>query len=161
MAQVKKQVPDATLLVAGRTDGYALTMKELAQSLGIGDGLTFTDWLSAEEMKLAYAASGVVVTPSIYLDCFPVINLEAMAAKRPIVGTCFGGTPEAVVDGETGYIVNPLNIEALADRITALLLAPDKARQMGMAGYQRARQELSLAKQAATTLALYEAALRE
>jgi glycosyltransferase involved in cell wall biosynthesis len=160
MAQIKRQSPEAILLVVGGIDGYSLTMKELAQNLGVSDGLAFTDWLTAEEMKLAYAASDVAVTPSIYLDCFPLINLEAMAAKKPIVGTCFGGTPEAVIDGETGYIVNPLNIEALADRITSLLLDPGKARQMGMAGSQRVRGEFSLEKQAARTIALYEEALR-
>ena len=93
--------------------------------------------------------------PSIYLDPFPRINLEAMASKKPVVGTCFGGTPEVVINNQTGYIVNPLNAEMMARKIIDLLKNFQKAKKFGEAGYQRVINEFSLEKQVKITLEYY------
>lgn len=87
--------------------------------------------LKFEEMPLAYAAADVVVTPSVYFDPFNLTNIEAGAMARPVVGTNLGGTPEIVLDGITGYIVSPLDIEHYAGRIIELLLNEKLAGKMG------------------------------
>jgi len=154
---VKKQVPDILLLVAGKKDNYAQMMIELAESENIF--LLFTGWIEKDDLKSAYYSSDVIVTPSIYLDPFNLINIEGMICKKPVVGTCFGGTPEIVIDNETGYIVNPLNVEKMAEKIIDLLKNPDKAEQFGQAGYKRVKQEFSLSKQFEKYLKYYEYSL--
>jgi len=154
MALVIKEVPDAILLVAGKKDAYASEMMKLAAGYSLP--VVFADWLLPEEIKVAYGESAVVVTPSIYLDPFPTINLEAMACGRPVVGTCFGGTPEVVVDNETGFIVNPFNLKIMSERIVTLLKNPALAEKMGQAGQQRIKEEFNLNQQVMITLAWYK-----
>ncbi len=64
--------------------------------------------------------------------------MEAMLSAKPIVATDVGGAREAIVDNETGYIVEIANSEQMADRIQKLLESPQIARKMGLKGYQRA-----------------------
>lgn len=155
MEQVIKQVPQAVLLVAGHKKGYAQKMIELANQLKIENQIIFAGWLDENELKLAYHSSDLCLTPSLYLDPFPLFNIEAMAAQKPVIGTCFGGTPEIVLDGVTGYIVNPLNIEMMADKIIDCLTHPAKAQRFGQAGYQRVKRYFSLQKQVKETLKWY------
>lgn len=115
-------------------------------------------WLSGDELAAAYGAADVVTVPSICLDCFPTINLEAMAAGKPVVATCYGGSPEAVVDGETGYIVNPFDTLALVDRLEHLLRDDVLRAQMGAAGQARIAAHFTLGHHARAMLRLYEAA---
>ncbi len=133
--KVKKEIPEAVLLVAGKQ--------------GIG-------WLSGDELKAAYWAADVVVVPSVYLDPFPRSNLEAMACQKPVVATIFGGSPEIVQNGITGFVVNPFNIELLAEKIIDLLKNPEKARQFGQAGYERVKERFTLDSQVNQTLSWYQ-----
>lgn len=151
---VAEQIPESALIVAGPESRYATDLKKLAADLGIENHIVFTGWIDSNLLKAAYAASRVVVTPSIYLDPFPTINLEAMAASRPVIATCFGGSREVVTDGQTGYIVNPLNTEALAERIMDILTNDEKGRLMGEAGYKRVQELFSLERCAYRYMAL-------
>lgn len=144
---VKKRVPNALLLVLGKQEGFATVMRQLAETLGVADALRFTGWIAGDDLVAAYHASDVVTVPSIYLDPFPTVNLEAMACAKPVVGTCFGGTPEAVDNGVTGYIVNPRNTDDLAEKIASLLLDAATAKQFGRAGRQRIEKHFLLSHQ--------------
>lgn len=148
--------PAIILLVAGERNLYVSEIENKLAERKILDNIIFTGWLGREEIIKSYLSSDICLSLSIYLDAFPKVNLEAMAAKKPVIGTCFGGTPEAVVDGVTGYIVNPLNVKMLADRIIDLLKNPEKARQFGEAGYQRVKEKFNLEDKAKETLAIYE-----
>jgi len=133
-------------------------MQQLAKDSGIEQRVIFTGWLSREDLTAAYQCSDVVVSPSIYLDNFPTVNLEAMAMRKPVIASCFGGSKELVFDGMTGYIVNPFNIELLAERIIELLTDKAKAALMGEAGYQRVADKCSIQQQGQKMLALLQAA---
>jgi glycosyltransferase involved in cell wall biosynthesis len=80
-----------------------------------------------------------------------------MAHGKPVVATAVGGTPELVVHGETGLLVPPGDVEALAGALDELLSDPQRARRMGKAGRARAEGEFSLAASAGRVLALYTA----
>lgn len=142
MAKIKEEIPEAVLLIAGE--------KGLpASRQGIG-------WLAGDELRAAYFASDIVAVPSVYLDPFPRSNLEAMACKKPVVGTCYGGTPEIVQDGVTGFIVNPFNVELMAEKIIDLLKNPAKAKQFGETGFEKVKKHFSLDSQVVQTLAWYK-----
>jgi starch synthase len=110
----------------------------------------------------------VFVCPSIY-EPMGIVNLEAMACEAPVVATATGGIPEVVADGETGLLVpieqvadgsgTPLHPERfvhdLAERITAVLSDPDRARRMGLAGRKRALETFSWHTIAEQTLGVY------
>jgi len=153
MKIVIEELPEAVLLVAGKKDDYTQKMLELASSQDVP--LILTAWIKEDELKSAYWSSHIVAVPSIYFDPFPTVNLESMACQKPVVGTCFGGTPEIVQDGETGYIVNPFDIQTMAKKIIDLLKNPQKAEQFGEAGYKRVKKYFSLDQQVAKTLKFY------
>jgi glycosyltransferase involved in cell wall biosynthesis len=151
--RVLPQVPDALLLVLSA----APLEKQLtpAQQQALGQHIRSAGWLSGEDLAAAYQLAQVVVVPSIIFDSFPTMVLEAMASARPVIATCFGGAKEALVDGETGLLINPLNSDHFADALRRLLLNPENAAQMGQAGYARAAKHFTMAGMAARYEALY------
>ena len=78
-----------------------------------------------------------------------------MAAARPVVATDIGGAREAIVEGETGWIVPPRDDRALADRIVELLRDPERARAMGERGRLVVTEKFSCAAQLARIEELY------
>ncbi|MDE2020260.1 MAG: glycosyltransferase family 4 protein, partial [Patescibacteria group bacterium] len=146
--KVASKIADARLLVVAKRDASAESKLEYAKAHGFADKVVLTGWLSGRELHAAYSAADVVVNPSVCLDTFGLVNIEAMALSKPVVATCFGGSPEIVLDGETGYIVNPLDLDMLAEKIRNLLGDQAKANRFGEAGYARVKRYFSLTKQA-------------
>lgn len=142
---VNSQISDAKLTIVGDGEFNA----------GGNKNIKILPWQGREEMKKIFSEAAVVVVPSLYLDPFPTVNLETMAAGRPVVGTCFGGTLEVVIDNKTGYIVNPYDKKELAEKIIDLLKNPEKATIFGKAGRDRVKNFFSLEKQVQKTLDLY------
>ena len=123
-------------------------MLDQARELQIEKRIVSLGWLSGTELQKAYASAALVVVPSLSFDSFPTVNLEAMAAGKPVVATCFGGSREAVQDGVTGYIVNPFNVPVLAEKIVDLLQSVEKLNRFGHEGHERVLKEFTLEKQA-------------
>ena len=93
-------------------------------------------------------------------EAFGLVQLEAMAARRPVVSTELGtGTSFVNVDGETGRVVVPRDPDALAEAIGSLLADPERRRIMGEAGRRRAEGEFSKERMIDCTVALYEGVL--
>src|SRR3989344_3875859 len=156
MERIAKEVPDARLMVMGEIDGYAKKMIDLAAGQGIQDKLIFTGWLTGDLLKSAFNACDIVTVPSVCFDSFPSINLEAMACHKPVIATCFGGSREAILDGETGYIVNPYDINNLASKIIYLLKNQSESSRLGENGYSRVKTEFNLDKMISNYLSWYE-----
>lgn len=159
MQKVIAENPEAVLLIAGRKDNYAQQMLSLSRDMGIEKNMIFTGWLSGSELKEAYHSCYLGVFPSICFDVLGMVNLEAMAAKKPMISTCFGGASEVVINNKTGYIVNPLNTEMLTEKILDLLNNPQKAERFGQVGYERVKKHFSLQEQVKTALKYYNSKL--
>lgn len=101
-------------------------------------------------------AADVVVLPS-YTEGLPNVALEASAAGVPVVATAVGGTPEAVADGETGFLVPPGNPAALAERVNRLLNAPALRATFGANGRERMRALFTFDAQARAYMELLSA----
>lgn len=144
------------LLIVGSSNGYSDYLMDFAKRLQIRNNIIFTGWISREEMKKAYSICDVCVTPSIYFDAFNLFNIEAGAAKKPVVGTCFGGTPEIVIDGVTGLIVNPNNREMFRDALMKIIENKEFASKLGRAGYERIKDNFSIERFVNQTLMKYE-----
>ena len=82
--------------------------------------------------------------------------MEYMALGKPVVATRGGGTPEIVVDGETGFIIEPYSDEALAEKIIHLLDHPQQAQKMGTAGQERVKKHFNLKDMAANYYRIYQ-----
>jgi len=101
----------------------------------------------------------VVVLPS-WTEGLPVVVLEAMAQRRPVVATPVGGTPEVVADGETGVLVPPRDPRALAAALRELLADPDRRARMGEAAYARVAERFSAEAMTRRVLEIYDEVAR-
>lgn len=152
---VNSQIPDAKLLIVGDGDFSPFGRSPGGGKAKKNENIKIFSWQSKEEMKKLFSESSIVVVPSIYLDPFPTVNLEAMASGKPVIGTCFGGTLEIVVNNETGYIINPYIEKDLAEKIIYLLKNMEKNTAFGKAGHERVKNLFSLEKQVQETLEWY------
>ncbi len=123
--------------------------------------------LPRDEVISLLSAARLFVCPSVY-EPFGIVNLEAMACGLPVVATRVGGIPEIVVEGETGFLVEPGPADetgtphdreafarALAAPIDRLLASEDRAAEMGTRGRERAAREFSWRAIAERTAELY------
>jgi glycosyltransferase involved in cell wall biosynthesis len=107
-----------------------------------------------------YARADVFVHATRY-EGSSLVTLEAMAHGLPVVATRAGGIPDKVLDGETGRLVEPGDVDALADAVAELVGDGERARALGRRGRERALALFSWPALAARTLELYEELLRE
>lgn len=152
---VVAKIPDAELLVLGKKGEYTDKMSKFINENNLGNNVKFTGWVVGDDVKKAYKSSSLVVLPSIYLDPFPTVNLEAQAMSKAVVGTCFGGTSEVVQDGKTGYIVNPFDLNDLSGRIIQLLLDEKLRENMGIKGREIIKKDFTQISQVDKILNLY------
>lgn len=159
LALLGPRFPDLRMLVMGKREVYDGEFRPRARALGVEDRVVPTGWLGPDELRLAYAAVDVFVTPSLCFDTFGIVNLEAMAEAKPVVATTFGGSREVVAHGESGFIENPFDVEAFAGRIGELLGDPDRARAMGEEGRRRLVERFTMGRLADEFLEEYAAAI--
>jgi glycosyltransferase involved in cell wall biosynthesis len=119
MSIIHEKLPDTNLLIVG--DGPDREKLEtLAQELDLQGCTCFAGNVSNEKIPEYMAKADLFVLPSLS-EGFPLVILEAMASGLPIVTTNIGGLPDIVKNGENGFLVEPKNPEALADKIMLLL----------------------------------------
>lgn len=100
-----------------------------------------------EEKNEEYDNADVFVFPTYYYnECFPLVLLEAMEHAVPCISTREGGVSAIIDDGVNGFMVEKREANALADRIEFLLTHPEERPRMGIAGYQKFKNEFTLPK---------------
>lgn len=99
--------------------------------------------VSGKAKEAVLSKSNCFVLPS-YAEGLPMAMLEAMAYGMPVIATRVGAIPEVVTDGVEGFLIDPGDVEALADRMVRLSKAPDLCRRMGQAARKRVRERYSL-----------------
>jgi glycosyltransferase involved in cell wall biosynthesis len=133
---IKKVFPNLLLYIIG-TGQQQDELKRLVKELNIEDNVKFLGFVSEEEKYSYYKSVDVCIVPSIDYDYAPVVLPEAMASERPIIASSVGGIPFMVEDGKTGLLVDPGNIEALAEKIIILLQNNELREKMGKAGKEK------------------------
>jgi phosphatidyl-myo-inositol dimannoside synthase len=127
------------LLLVG--DGpYRAELSRLAQRTGVSRSVVFTGAVSLAELPAHYDAGNVFAMPcrtrrgGLDVEGLGIVYLEASASGLPVVGGDSGGAPDAILDGETGYVVPGGDVAAVAARISELLADPAGAAAMGEKG---------------------------
>jgi L-malate glycosyltransferase len=155
--RIHGSVPDAAFIVAGEGELMEAT-QELTRSLGIADRTFFIG--RCQNVGSVLSVSDVCVLSSSS-EGFSNAILEYMAAGRPVVATDVGGAREAIVHGETGYLVPAGDHEQLAHHVIALLSDAESARSLGEAGRRRVNEKFSSLKQLQNVESLYSELLPE
>jgi phosphatidyl-myo-inositol dimannoside synthase len=136
---VRRRVPDAALLIVSGGP-YKRSLQRLAADTGVADHVVFTGSVPWPALPHYYAAGDVFAMPcrtrrgGLEAEGLGIVYLEASATGLPVVAGDSGGAPDAVRDGETGFVVNGRDIPTLADRLATLLSDRSLAIGMGKAG---------------------------
>lgn len=141
LARLKPAYPEIKLLLGG--DGELETIRKYASALDVAANVEILGWVRGEDKHALFAQASVYVLPS-YNEGLPVSVLEAMAAGLPVVSTPVGGIPEAVADGVEGFLVQPGDVPALAERLGRLLNDADLRQRMGAAARQKMEMHFSV-----------------
>jgi phosphatidylinositol alpha-1,6-mannosyltransferase len=139
MPRILAAEPDAVLLIVGGGP-YEKDLRRLAHDTGVAGSVRFTGPVPWAELPAHYGAGDVFAMPcrtrrgGLDVEGLGIVYLEASATGLPVVAGDSGGAPDAVLDGETGWVVRGGSPEEAADRITTLLADAELRRRMGERG---------------------------
>lgn len=155
---VVEKFPDAVFMIVGEDLGkkgeYRKELEAMAAGLGIKDKTIFTGY--RPDIMDLMEAFDLFVLPSVFTEGLPVVIMEAMLAKKPVIAASVGGSPEIVINGRTGTLVSPADPEKLAEAIIYHLSNPGISRQMVENGYELLKQRFSLKQMLDKTMDIYQ-----
>ncbi|NBX70720.1 MAG: glycogen synthase [Actinobacteria bacterium] len=171
LLRAAEQLPEniALVICASSPDTPELGIEVSTQIAKLAQTRTGVHWIKDQlprpELIQVLSHAAVFACPSIY-EPLGIVNLEAMACEIPVVASDVGGIPEVVVDGVTGSLVHYEESESakfendFAQALTKVLSDPDSARQMGLAGRERAVKDFGWDKIAQQTIEIYQSVQR-
>ncbi|MCA9972593.1 MAG: glycosyltransferase family 4 protein, partial [Anaerolineales bacterium] len=136
-------------------DGEVEQVREIVSANDWGQHVRLLGWVRDQAKHEALSQAAVFLLPS-YFEGLPVAVLEAMAYGIPVVSTPVGGIPEAVDDGETGFLVPPGDVQALAEKIRLLLDDPALRARMSHTAQQRMQEKFEVTAIMRQLYALYD-----
>ena len=122
--------------------------------------LNVAEWVELKpthfkDMPTLYDKADVVIYPTVGDEPFGLVPLEAMSSERPIVASRSGGIPESVLDGETGFLIDRGDVDAMVEAVRRLLLDPALSRRLGARGRTRVLESFNLKDYVATLYDCY------
>ncbi|MFX1274375.1 MAG: glycosyltransferase family 4 protein [Promethearchaeota archaeon] len=143
---IKEKIPDINIKYYLIGDGPDTNkLKNLAERLNLNDNITFLGRVDIKTRNEFYKLSDLFVMPSLSqknsIEGFGIVFIEANFYKVPVIGTRSGGIKEAIVDGKTGFLINPNDLNQLIERILYLYKNPEECINLGLNGYNRVIKE--------------------
>ena len=152
MRRIRVQFPQAHLVIAG--DGEkADELRRLASALGMADRVHWLGWRS--DAADLMAAFDLLLAPSLW-EGFGLVLLEAMARRVPVIASHVGAIPEVIVHGESGILIEPRDVAALAQAMARLLDDRALRKYMGLLGAARLEERFSIERMVEGTIAVYQ-----
>ena len=152
LRRLRAEYPQAHLVIAG--DGEkAAELRRLASALGIADRVHWLGWRS--DAADLMAAFDVLLVPSLW-EGFGLVLLEAMSRRVPVIASRVSAIPEVIVDGESGILIAPRDVDALTKAMAHLLNDRALRKYMGLLGAARLEDHFSVERMITSTLAVYE-----
>jgi glycosyltransferase involved in cell wall biosynthesis len=141
MKQIWQELPQTCLLIAGAQTSYSPSLKSQVAQLPpeLQTRVAFMDDFAEEDKPAIFAACNMLTFPSGH-ESFGIVFLEAWAAQKPVIGARIGAIPTVVDEGKDGLLIEHRNVKELVQAIRTLLNNSELRQQLGIAGYQKVRQ---------------------
>jgi glycosyltransferase involved in cell wall biosynthesis len=137
---ILEQFPDVLVCFAGPDHGMLATLQQRSRELNVESGVQFLGPVAEDVLPNLYNACDVFVFPSCTpIECLGLSTVQAMACGKPAVGSRINGVPEVIQENVTGFLVEPNDPAALAEKINILLGQDALRERMGSEGIRRAR----------------------
>ncbi|MBN1780885.1 glycosyltransferase family 4 protein [bacterium] len=144
LSRIIKKVPDVLYLIAGEGP-YKNQLLSLVRALGLDEHVRFLGSVDDDQVPLLMNICDLFIMPSRLagnsIEGFGIVFLEANACGKPVIGAKSGGMEDAVVDGITGYLVEPLDEEKIAGLVVKLLNDRALSKKLGNNGLLRVKQD--------------------
>ncbi len=140
---ISAKQPNTVFLLAGQCKSEPSAYTEEALLAEIGDHPKILYLGRREDVENLYHSADLVVVPSRWEEPFGLVNLEALACRKPVVATRVGGIPEIIDDGVNGFLVEREDFDALLARVLQLLDNSELRRRMGEAGREKVEREFT------------------
>ena len=148
LKKILPEFPDAVYLICGEGEDRS-RLESLSTELGLSKNVVFTGKLAPDELIDYYNASDAfillsrddLITPNV--EGFGIVFLEAAACGKPSIAGNSGGIPDAVIDGETGWLVDPCDVERIAGAMRNCLADPQMTERLGNQAMRRVREKLT------------------
>lgn len=154
---LRREFPDIRVAIAGAEESSEHThgqdLQRLIDELGLSDAVTLLGFRTDAFDVVSQIDVGA---QSSDFEGSPQSVLEMMEAAKPVVATSVGGMTDMVIDGETGILVEPGDVDGLAEGVAAMLRDPDRAAAMGRAGQELRRREFTMEHMISLVEQLYE-----
>lgn len=148
LSRLRQTIPDVTYLIVG--DGpYRGELERLAEAARVADRVVFAGRVPDQDLPDVYGVSDVFIMPSreqadlCDVEGFGLVFLEANACAKPVIGGRSGGIPDAIVEGQTGFLVDPHDIGEIAAILGRVLGDRALAHRLGEQGRERAVREFA------------------
>ncbi len=151
------KIPFKLYLVTGGPD--MAKVHEKIKTLGLEDRVEVPGIQSYKKTRDYYAMADLVVIPSVWIESFCLVGIEAMANAKPVVAFRTGGIPDWLEEGKTGYLVKSRDVKELAEKITKVLKDKKKARAMGLAGYKSVQEKYTMKNYLPRLMKIYSDAI--
>lgn len=137
-----ERVPDVVYLIGGKGPHLA-KLKSLVEDLHLHDYVKFCGFIEEKDIVAFHHAGDVFVMPNRILpdgdtEGFGIVFIEASAAGKPVIGGRAGGAVDAVLERETGFLVDPYSPDEFVEKAILLLTCPSQADELGKKGKKRA-----------------------
>jgi phosphatidylinositol alpha-1,6-mannosyltransferase len=145
LPEIIKKVPNVIYLICGKGP-HKKKLISLVNKNNLSDYVKFLGQLPQEDLTAYYQLCDVFIMPSRQLpngdvEGFGIVFIEANLFGKPVIGGRSGGIPEAILDGQTGVLVNPIDIINIADAAIQLLTDKTLSQRLGQQGQIRARND--------------------
>lgn len=124
-------------------DGEVEKLKDKILNEYVGDKINVEDWIQGDDVEKAYQEADIYVLPS-YNEGLPMSILEALGHGLPVISTPVGGIPEAVTEGVNGYLIEPGDVKALAEKIDFLSEDKKLREKMGKESLRIAKEKFEI-----------------
>jgi glycosyltransferase involved in cell wall biosynthesis len=153
------QLPEGSLVIVGEGEERA-GLEQLAAKLDVGGRVTFAGSHPSEAVARYLAAADVFLFPTERDEAAPVVLIEAMASGTPVVASRIGGIPDALGEsGNTGLLVPPRDVGALAEAALELLRDPARREGMGAAARRRVLEDYTIERMVERSVEVYAVAI--
>ncbi|MCS7180192.1 MAG: glycosyltransferase, partial [bacterium] len=140
--EIKEEFKEVKYIIVGEGEEKSKLLK-LTEKLGIKNEIIFTGY--REDLPDLIKISDIVVLISLW-EGMPNLIIEGMLCKKPVICTEIGGGKEIIINGENGFLVNPMNKKDIKGKIMFLLKNKEVCEKMGEKGYKYAKEKFSSEK---------------
>lgn len=146
---------DIKLVIVGEGP-YIGKIKTMVAHLGIGNKVAFTGRIPNTDLSHYYNLADIVVVPSIGVEGFPIVVIEAMACGKPVIASNIGGIPTSIEHLKTGVLVKPGDYKELFNWMLKLLEDEELADHLGSNARKRVVERFSIDKMVEDTIKVYK-----